>query len=146
MAIRLELHDRVDEKRCARCGGNYRRVYGTIWDDERRAGVYSADLHQRHDDARVVLAVGTMGWDATTEQWRRYGVTLEIWPTVDEIQMKLSEASQSPFANSDTLGHILGRAEALASPLRDEFFHLADHIVREDARVRDQLNQYPMSS
>ncbi len=73
-------------------------------------------------------------------------MTLEIWPAADEIQMKLNEDSQSPFANSNTLGHTLGRDEALASPLRDEFFDLADHIVRADARVREQLNQYPMSS
>jgi hypothetical protein len=141
MGTRLEFHERVDRHTCKRCGGDYDRVYGTIWDDERRAGIYSADLHQRDDDTRLLLAIGTMGWDAATEQWRRYGVTLEVWPTADENRMSFRDVAMSPYAETDQFGQRLDREEALASPLRDEFFHLADHVVRDDPRVRAHLDQ-----
>ena len=54
--------------------------------------------------------------------------------------MQLKEPSRSPFVKTDTMGQILGRDEALASPLHDGFFHLAEHIVREDPRVHQHLN------
>jgi hypothetical protein len=108
---------------------------------ERRAGVYSADLHQRDHDARVLLAIGTMGWDAASEQWRRYGVTLEVLPTADEYRMVFRDSTMSPYAGTDYVGQLLDREEALASPLRDEFFHLADHVVRDDPRVNAHLGQ-----
>jgi hypothetical protein len=142
VALRLELIEHVDRFTCAHCGTEYPRVYGNVIEDERQAGVYSADLHENHQshDRRALLAIGTVGWDEDTQEWQKYSVTLDIWPTATEFQMTLLDAEWSPYEEGQHLGHILDREEALASPLKDTFFHMADHIVVDDPRVHSHLN------
>lgn len=56
--LRLELAERIDLIECDKCGTRYRRVYGAIYEDEQGFGIYSADLHAKAHDLRVLLAIG----------------------------------------------------------------------------------------
>ncbi|HEV8639367.1 MAG TPA: hypothetical protein VG370_34600 [Chloroflexota bacterium] len=137
--IRLELADRVDRLVCERCGGTYRRVYGTVYDDRRRAALYSADLHEEAHDGRVLLVIGALGSGATADDGPRQAVVIGVWSTEAEFQMTIQDRSAFPHENGQFLGRIMDRDEALRSPSKDELFHIADHIVQDDPRVRSHL-------
>lgn len=140
MALRLELHDRVDTHTCPMCGGQYPRVFGTVHDGDRRAGVYSADLHQHGDDRRALLSLGVMCWNGEREEWEKCAVTIEVWSTATEFPMAFRDSSRSPYKDNGLLGRVLEPSEARASQMRDEFFHIADHVVDHDRRVNGHLN------
>jgi hypothetical protein len=136
--IRLELGERVDRLVCQECGGTYRRVYGTVYDGVRRAALYSADLHEEAHDGRVLLVIGADGPDEPAGG-QPEAVVIGVWSTESEFQMMIQDGSAFPHEDSLALGRILDREEALRSPSKDELFHIADHIVQDDPRVRDHL-------
>jgi hypothetical protein len=140
MSMRLELHDRIDRPICPQCQTEYSRIYGTLYEDEQIAGRHSADPHHHDRDPRVLLAIGTHCWHAASEKWEACSVTIEAWAGETQYNMALRDASFSPYQTNGLLGRVLDRAEARASPARDQFFHLADHIVTDDPRVRTHLD------
>jgi hypothetical protein len=139
MTIRLDLHDRIDRLVCPRCQGNYTRIYGTFFDDQRNAGRYSADLHRHDGDRRALLSIGTHCWQEGPRDWEACCVTIEVWTTEEQYEMALRDAAYSPYKENGLLGRVLDRVEALASSAHDQFFHLADHVVTNDPRVRTHL-------
>lgn len=73
---------------------------------------------------------------------RRRIASLSVWPTATEIQMGLVDRVDSVWTREEGwLGPIMDRSEVLASPMKDEFRHVADHIVEGDRRIREYLNQ-----
>ena len=134
--IRLELAERVDRLVCQRCGGAYQRVYGTVYDDGRRAALYSADLHEQAHDGRVLLMIGRVAGDG---DWPGQTIVIGVWSTESEFQMMIQDGSWLPQPGGQPLGRVLDRDEALRSPSKDELFHIADHIIQDDPRVRTHL-------
>ncbi len=51
----------------------------------------------------------------------------------------VTDAARSHWRSSDSLGRFMGRDEALASVDISAYFHVADHVIRGDPRVRDYL-------
>ena len=138
--LRLELAERIDMIECDKCGTPYRRVYGTIYEDEQGLGIYSADLHTKEHDLRVLPALGMRYWDAKADAWATCSCTIEVWPTDAEYQMAVRDAAASPYRDGHLMGRVLDREELLARPERDGVFHMADHIVTDDPRVRSHLD------
>jgi hypothetical protein len=83
--LRLELVDHVDMIECDQCGRPFQRVYGSIYDGEQGIGIYSADLHAKQHDRRMLLAVGMRYWDEETQAWAACSCTLEVWPAETEF-------------------------------------------------------------
>src|SRR6516225_11633915 len=92
MTIRLELHDRIDRLVCPKCHTDYARVYGTVSEDERTAGRYSADLHHNDQDRRALVAIGTYCWQEVAQSWEACSVTIEVWATKERYEMVLRDA------------------------------------------------------
>jgi hypothetical protein len=57
-----------------------------------------------------------------------------------EYQVTLVDAAESPWEGVELLGRMLDRAEALQHERLKEVFHISDHMVRDDAPLRDYLN------
>ena len=68
-------------------------------------------------------------------------MSLRVWPTEQEFQMQVLEADESPWRESGVLGLVLDRDEVLIHPLKEWFFHAADHVVQDDTRVRAHLTR-----
>jgi hypothetical protein len=56
------------------------------------------------------------------------------------------EPEESLFSGKRILGKALTRSEALASPLAQEFFDVADHIAHNDPAVQSYLSGEHVSS
>ena len=141
--LRAEPLEREDALPCPHCGGQVRRVYGELLGSEngksQRLGVYSADYCISRCGPGVLVAIGAQEPDDSDAPRGKVTVSLRVWPTDREFQVQVLEAEESPWRASGALGLVLGREEALIHPLKEWFFHAADHVVQDDPRVRVHL-------
>ena len=63
-------------------------------------------------------------------------VHLRVRESSDAVEMVFLDPGESPWRAHRYLGQMLTPAEARRSPLRDRFFHVADHVVGDLPEVR----------
>ena len=66
-------------------------------------------------------------------------IELTVKPSELAFNSRIEEREKSRHLDFKRLGIPLTRNDALASPLRDEFFEVADHIVERVPSVRSYL-------
>ena len=140
--LRIEHDDQQTESECADCGALYRSVLGVIYEDEDPIAIYRADVfeHFHRDPApRVLLSIAVGDWSDGTGQADRCSAAIEAWPEDGGVRMAISDRAASPWDELEVVSWQLTAKEAEASPLRDAFFQLADHIAYQDRRLRKAL-------
>jgi hypothetical protein len=140
--LRLEHDDQQAEAVCADCGSAFRSVIGVIFEDEEPVAIYRADIFDhfhRAAEPRVVISIAVGDWSDGTSRLDRCAVAIEAWPDGGGVGMAISDRTVTPWDELDVVSWQLTSEEAAASPLRDAFFRLADHIACEDRRLRRAL-------
>jgi hypothetical protein len=66
-------------------------------------------------------------------------------PTPSSVDFKVMSRTESPWGDTPLLGKMLGREQALAHLALKEAMHVAEHIVRDDTRVRRFLDSIDVS-
>jgi len=142
--VSLQVDEREESRRCPSCGSAIRVVRGIVLEDGENRGLYMAELTAlgpEHAEPRVALVIALLDPRPDVDDRRRIA-SLTVWPTVREIQMGLMDRVDSVWTREESwLGRIMDRSEVLSSPLKEEFFHVADHIVDGDRRIQEYLNQ-----
>ena len=136
----LELGEDVASVTCSDCGKQLSSVCGFITRDGDAYSTYFALLHTGHDEIVVLLTISIGKWwddDAVNE--RRW-LVLTVRPSAAQFEMRIGEPEQSRHVDFKPLGIAVSRAEALASPLREEFFAVADYIIERDPTVKSYLH------
>ena len=140
--LRIEHDDQQTESACVDCGAAYRSVIGVIYEDEDPLAIYRADIFDRfHRDAgpRVLLSIAVGDWSDDAGRGDRCSAAIEAWPEDDGVQMAISDRSAAPWDELEVVAWQMSARDAQESPLRDAFYRLADHIAREDRRLRGVL-------
>lgn len=140
--LRIEHDDQQTEAECADCGSAFRSVLGVIYEDEDPIAIYRADIfeHFHRDPApRVLLSIAVGDWSDGTDRGDRCSAAIEAWPDGGGVRMAISDRAASPWDELEVVNWQLTAKEAEASPLRDAFFQLADHIAYQDRRLRRAL-------
>jgi hypothetical protein len=135
----LELGPNVDEVICSCCSKQLLSVCGFIALEGNAYSTYFALLHTAHDEIVVALTISIGKWwddDALTE---RHWILMTVRPSESEFHMRIEEPEKSRHINFKQLGIPLTRNEALASPLREKFFEVADYIIERDPSVHSYL-------
>jgi len=137
--IVVEPTDHLKVSRCDNCSRQIKTVWGSAISDGNARAVYYADMG--HTDQPAVLAISIGRWGEGAGGHHREMFTVFVLPASRNYQMMLVDRDANPWRDSEGfLGRILDREEALASPLREEVFHIADHIVVGDPRVKNYLD------
>lgn len=136
--LTLEAGEDAEMDRCECCGGTILSVFGFVYEDGDARAVYHAALSARHPETAAMLALTVGDWGEDAEGSRN-SVSLYVRPTETEIQMSVTDAAESPWRDSE-IHCLMNRAEALASPLIEPFFRIADFIIMNDERIRLHLN------
>jgi hypothetical protein len=140
--LRLEHDDQQNEATCADCGAAYRSVIGVVYEDDDPIAIYRADIFDhfhRDPDPRVLLSIAVGDWSDGTNRADRCAAAIEAWPEGDRVRMAISDRSASPWDELEVVSWQLKSQDSQASPLREAFFQLADHIACEDRRLRRAL-------
>lgn len=135
----LELAEDVSSVTCSHCGKQLISVCGFISREGDAYSTYFALLHTAHDEIVVALTISIGKWwddDAVNErQW----IEMTVKPSKSHFNMQIEEPEKSRHFNWKPLGVPLDRNEVLASPLREDFFAVADCIVEQDLSVNSYL-------
>jgi hypothetical protein len=141
--LRLEHDDQVTDGVCPRCGVPYESVIGVIYEDDEAISIYRADIFDhfhRDSEPRAVLFIAVGEWDDGTDDSDRCSAAIEAWVEGARVRMAFSDRAGSPWQDLEVVSWQLTSKEAEASPLRDAFLRLADHVARSDRRLRRVLS------
>ncbi len=137
--LRIELGERIAEIGCNYCGGKHKSAYGFVYNNDEAYGLYFATLHTGHEEPSVGLTLSIGKWwddDAVDE---RAWVFFQVWPTEDSFNMKVLDPDLSQHYENKSLGKPLTREAALRSPIRSQFFQVADYVIENDPAVNSYL-------
>jgi len=141
--LRLEHDDQVTDGVCGKCGAPYESVIGVVYEDEDAIAIYRADIfdHFHRDlEPRVVLSIAVGDWQDGTDRSDRCSAAIEAWAEGRRVRMAFSDRAGSPWQELEVVSWQLSSKEAAASPLREAFLRLADHVARKDRRLRRVLS------
>lgn len=122
---------------CQCCKGRMTNLTRFVAKDGDAFAIYHATLTEQHPELGVYLAIGVDDDWSKPESPSRVAFACWLSPAENEIRVSVTDRAESPWSESKVLGRMLDREEALASPLIDEVFHLTDHIVKQDAVIRE---------
>jgi hypothetical protein len=140
--LRLEHDDQVTDGVCGKCGAPYESVIGVMYEDDDAIAIYRADIFDHfHSDPepRVVLSIAVGDWQDGTDRSDRCSAAIEAWAEGARVRMAFSDRAGSPWQDLEVVSWQLTSKEAAASPLRNAFLRLADHVACNDRRLRRAL-------
>jgi hypothetical protein len=138
--LSLEPSHETSATLCGCCGESYRKVWGFLYDDDSAYAVYYATLSSHDRRRRVEMAIGIGNWGEHSKVEDRLSMALDVQAG---FKMTIVDAADSPWVEAQTLlGKMLDRSEALAHPLKDEFFRIADYVVLNDPRIKEHLSPF----
>jgi hypothetical protein len=140
--LRLEHDDQVTDGVCPNCGAPFESVIGVIYEDEEAISIYRADIFDhfhRDSEPRAVLFIAVGDWDDGTDLSDRCSAAIEAWAEGPRVRIAFSDRAGSPWQDLEVVSWQLTSKEAEASPLRDAFLRLADHVACNDRRLRRVL-------
>ncbi len=144
--LRLEHDDQVTGGTCGKCGAPYESVIGVIYEDDDAIAIYRADIFDhfhRDPEPRVVLSIAVGDWQDGTDRTDRCSAAIEAWADGARVRLAFSDRAGSPWQDLEVVSWQLSSKEAEASPLKDAFLRLADHVARSDRRLRKTLAPRP---
>ena len=136
--ISIELSERNDDPEpCPCCGGRTTRLTRFVYSDGDAHAVYYASYSDNHPDRWISALIGIGEWGEESSPSDRVAFPIRIRSTESEYQVTFVDRRESPWDGVTFLGRILDRNEALAHPLKEEVFHITDHLVSDDPEVRE---------
>lgn len=82
----------------------------------------------------MAIAIGE--WDEGSTAEARTCVGVEAYEGETQILLRFAEPESSPWAETELLGRMLSRAEALAHPLKKDFLYVGETIVEQHPALR----------
>lgn len=141
--IEIEFEPPHESEPCECCGFPSTSLTRFVRRDGDAYAVYYARFSEGHPD-RIVKAAVSMGpwWDGTTPD-QRTSFALELRSGVDNFEVSVRDARESPWCDVEILGPMLDREAGLAHPMVQEVFHLTDHMLSEDEPLIRYLTRTP---
>ena len=139
MAYRIELNKEIKSFKCSHCGEQSKTVWGWVFKDDQVHAAYFVNLMTGHHDASARFTISVGGWGEEDELAERRWIFIEARATSISYEMMVREPEESLYRGKRVLGTPLTRSEALASPLIQEYFAMADHIAFNDPAVKSYL-------
>ena len=101
--------------------------------------VYYAGWSDAHLERKVSIALAIGEWDDDSTINDRTCFGVEVSEGKGEIFFRVIEPAESPWSDTDLLGPMLVRAEALSHPLLKEVYMIADIVLRGHIALREYL-------
>ncbi len=135
----IEVGENKNASTCHCCGKKSCVGHGFVYKNDDAYAVYYAGWSDAHFDKKVsvALAIGEWDDDSTVDDRTCFGV--EASEGKDEILFRVIEPAESPWSDTDLLGPMLGRDQALSHPLLKEVFVIAENVLRDHIALREYL-------
>lgn len=120
---------------CDHCGHQFEMVHGFVYADEDAHALYHAILFDQHPNDVLAVALSLGDWAEEASAAERYRVAIEVWSDNDQLNLSIRDGQESPWQDSDTFGRFLTRDEALQAAEKARWFHVLEHVLRDDSRI-----------
>ena len=133
--IEIEYSDKHTSL-CECCGGRTTVLTRFVHDDGATKAAYYVRFSDNHPEehASAVISIGPWGEGVLPSE--RLAFPMVFFLKEGRFTVMLTDAEVSPWKEVDILGRMLDREEALTHELKDEVFHITDHISWEDEDVQ----------
>lgn len=142
----IELNEKIKPFQCPHCGEESMTVWGWVSKADAVHAVYYANLMTGHQEASARLTISIGGWGEEDNLAKRTWVLIEARPIGESYEMMVREPEESLYNGETMLGRPLARTAALNSPMKDEFFAVADFIAFNDPAVKSYLLGHEVSA
>lgn len=133
--LRLEIGEAAEAAPCECCGAASRTAHGFVFRDGDAYAVYYAGWSDRHPERGVTMAIAVGEWAEDSSPNDRVSIGVCATATPTSINFRALSADESPWSDTPLLGKMLERVQALAHPAWREVLRVAEHVVRDDARI-----------
>jgi hypothetical protein len=138
---RVEVGD--DEvSRCACCNQNSLTGHGFVYRKNDAYAVYYAAWSTAHAEKKVSFAIAIGEWDDNSTSRNRVCFGVEAKESDNEVLFRVLEPKESPWPNTELLGAMIDRENALAHSSIGDVFSILEKVLRG----HPSLNKYLMSS
>jgi len=137
-SLRIETGE-TQKSTCHCCGKDSITVHGFIYRNEEPYAVYYAGWAITHPKHYVSVALAVGKWDEKSSVADRTSFGFNAFLTASEIQFSFIGPEDSSWGETELLGKMLDRNQALKSPLSKEILALGEYIVEADQRVGNYL-------
>ncbi len=135
--MRITLDHEMILQVCDHCKQTVTISRGSVFEGTDGVAIYLAAMHACGSGRLVDLAVAIReGYKHAAET---AAIAIKVRPTSTEIRMNVANMEESFWKTEEYLGKLMDRQEAMASPLIETFFHIADHIVRDVPEISSYL-------
>lgn len=142
----IEFNETIESFKCPHCGEESKTVWGWVSKENAPHAAYFANLMTGHHETSARFTISIGGWGQENKLHDRKWVYIEARPIPSSYEMMVREPEESLYNGRQILGTSLTRSAALASPLMQEFFAVADYIAFNDPAVRSYLLGGPVST
>ncbi len=143
--IRIECEEPITQV-CECCGGLTTRLTRFVYRDGYAFAVYYAIFANNHPEREVKLAVSLGEWGEDSKPEERCSFALVMCETVEEYQVRVIDADESPWKGMEIIGPMLNRDEGLAHPWIKDVFHITDHMVIDDPAIKEYFEAQPLTN
>ena len=113
--------------------------HGFIYKGGDAYAIYYAGWPPGHSDKKVTFAVALGEWDDNSVSADRACFGLEVFEGRKQILFRVISSHESPWGNTDLLGEMLVREDALEHPLLPEVFVITEQVIRDHQAIRRYL-------
>lgn len=121
---------------CPCCGRMSTSLTRFVYRDGDAYAIYKTLFSEAHPDRAVLAIVSVGSWDEQATPAQRSAFAFRLTPAPTQYEVEILNAADSPWQDSEVLGRILDRDEALAHPALPEVYGIADQMVVEDQPLR----------
>ncbi len=133
--IKIEVEDPIKEV-CDCCGGITTRLTRFVYKNGDAYAVYYAAFSDNHNDHEIKAAIGMGDWGEEASPEDRKAFAIIIKDGGNQYEVMLLDADESPWQDTEILGRMLNREEALSHPWKEEVFHITDHMLEDDPEIK----------
>jgi hypothetical protein len=141
MKFKMEFEVAEDKaSRCHCCGNAGWTGHGFVYRNGDAYAVYYCAWSQAHPERGVSLAIAVGEWDDNSSVRDRTCVGVEAYEGETEVLFRVLDPTESPWPQTDLLGLMLSREEALKSAIIVDIFAIAESIARKHPALSQFLH------
>lgn len=135
----IEIGENRKPSICSCCGRESSVGHGFVYKGGDAYAVYYAGWTPGHPDKKVSFAIALGKWDDNSTSADRTCFGIEVYEGKEEILFRVINPDESPWGNTDLLGEMLSRQDALDHPLLQEVFAITEKVIRGHDTIRQYL-------
>lgn len=135
----VEVGENHSSSVCHCCGHESNIGHGFVYKNGDAYAVYYAGWSKDHSDKKVSFAIAVGEWEDNSTINDRTCLGIEVYVDERGILYSAIDPDQSPWANTELLGKMISRKDALHFPFLQEIFGIAECVVRNHDAIREYL-------